>query len=173
MRLITILLGFVLLVGGNQLYWMFVGAVGFFLGTRIAELIGFNQSEWQVLTFALATGLACTFLSYYLKRIMVVLAGFVAGGYVMTSLPAILGWNNVLSGWLAFVIAGALSALILILSYRLSLIVISALAGAILIVQNLTFSNISDQVMFLVLIIFGIVSQWVLMQYTFRPKDDV
>ena len=173
MRFITILLGFVLLVGGNQLYWLFVGTVGFFVGARVAELIGFNQSEWQVLTFALATGLACTFISYYLKRAMILVAGFVAGGYVITSLSGILGWNSILSGWLPFVIAGAISALILFLSLNLALILISTLAGATLIVQNLSFGNVSNQAMFVVLIVFGIIVQWVLMQYTFRPEDEV
>ncbi len=170
MRLITVLLGFVLLVGGNQLYWMFVGATGFFLGARIAELIGFNQSEWQQLTFALATGMACTFLSYYLKKIMVVLAGFLAGGYFITSMPAVLGWNEIMAGWQAFVIAGALTSILLALSYNLALIAISSLAGSALIVQNLTFGNVSTEAMFLVLIIFGIIAQWVLMQYTMRPQ---
>ena len=175
MRLITILLGFVLLVGGNQLYWMFVGTVGFLLGARIAELIGFDQSEWQLLTFSLAAGLACTFLSYYLKKIMVILAGFLAGGYFITSMPAVLGWSEILASWQSFVIAGALSSLLLILSYSLALIVVSTLSGSTLIVQNLTFGTVSTQAMFLVLIIFGIIAQWVLMQYTMRPgvKEEI
>jgi hypothetical protein len=170
-RLITILLGFILLVGGNQLYWLFVGAAGFFLGIAITEWIGFNQSLWQQLTFALAAGLAATFLSYYQRKIFVYLAGFLAGGYFITSMPAVLGWNEILSGWQAFVLAGALTTLGLILIYDLALIVISSLCGAAMIAQNLTFGSISSQAMFVVLILFGVIAQWLLMQYALRPNQ--
>ncbi len=172
MRLIIIILGFVILVGGNQLYWMFTGVAGFLVGARIAEQIGFNQSEWQQITFATAAGLASTFLSYYLRKPMVILAGFLAGGYFINSMPGVLGWDDILTSWQAFVIAGAISALALILMYNLALIVISSLAGATLIVQNLTFGSVSTQAMFVVFIVFGVIAQWVLMQYTYRPGKE-
>jgi hypothetical protein len=68
------------------------------------------------------------------------------------------------------VIAGTVTAVLLFLTYNLALIVISSLSGATLIVQNLTFGNVSTAAMFLVLILFGIIAQWVLMQYTMRPE---
>jgi hypothetical protein len=168
-QLITILLGFIILVGGNQLYWLFVGAAGFFLGVQITELIGFDQTLWQQLTFALAVGLSATFLSYYQRKIMVYLAGFLAGGYFITSMPAVLGWSDILGGWQAFVLAGALTVLALILAYDLALIVISSLWGAAMIAQNLRLASISPQAAFVVLILFGVIAQWLLMQYGFRP----
>lgn len=172
MQLILIVLGFVSLVGGSQLPWMFVATAGFLLGSFLAGIFGFDNSEWQILTFAGAAGMVGIFLSYYLRRIMVLLAGFLAGGFISITLPDILGWNSILVDWQAFLLVGAACALILFLWYSLALILVSGVLGATMIIQNLTIATVSKEAMFVVLIIFGLTAQYVLLQYTLRAEED-
>jgi hypothetical protein len=172
MQLILIVLGFVSLVGGSQLPWMFVGIAGFLLGNFMAGMFRFNGSEWQVLTFASAAGMVGIFLSYYIRRIMVLLAGFLAGGYISITLPMVLGWKTILDDWQAFILVGSACALILFLWYYLALILVSGVLGASLIIQNLTIASVSKEAMFVVLIIFGLTAQYVLLQYSFRAEAD-
>jgi hypothetical protein len=172
MTLIITMLGFVILVGGNQLYWLFVGSAGFLLGNYVAELLGFDQSEWQVITFSVATGLVGIFLAYYLRKIMVVIAGFLAGGYAAVYLPQILGWNAPWQDWMAFALVGLVCAVLIAVWYSMALIVVSTLVGATIILQTITFGAISQEVMFIVLMIFGIAVQWLLMQYAFKPDKE-
>lgn len=165
MRLITIVLGFVSLVGGNQLPWMFVGSVGFILGSFLATLAGFDHSEWQVITFSTAVGMAGIFLTFYLRKIMVLLAGFLAGGYISVTLPELMGWEVPLGDWQAFLLVGAACLVILLLWYNLAMILVSTLAGTTLILQNMSFGSISKEGMFVVLLVFGLIAQYVMMQY--------
>ena len=170
MQLILIVLGFVSLVGGNLLPWMFVGSVGFVLGSYLAGAMGFDQSEWQVLTVSTAIGMVGVFLTFYVRKFMALVAGFLAGGFISLTLPAILGWVMPLSEWQAFLLVGAACLVILLLWYSLSLILVSTLAGATLILQNMTFGTISQEAIFVVLLVFGLIAQYVLMQYT--PVQD-
>ena len=172
MTLIITMLGFVIMVGGNQLPWLFVGGAGFLLGNFIANLLGFNQSEWQVITFSVATGLVGTFLAYYLRKIMVVIAGFLAGGYVAVNLPVILGWTTPWQDWMAFLVVAVVCAVLIALWYSMALIVVSTLVGATIILQTITFGWISQEVMFIVMLIFGIAVQWLLHQYAFRAETE-
>ena len=172
MTLIITMLGFVILVGGSQLYWLFVGSAGFLLGDFIAELLGFDQTEWQVITFSVATGLVGIFLAYYLRKIMVVIAGFLAGGYAAVNLPQILGWTTPWQDWMAFVVVGILSAVLIAIWYTMALIIVSTIVGTTIILQTITFGAISQEVMFIVLIIFGIAVQWLLAQYAFKPEVE-
>ena len=172
MQLILIVLGFVSLVGGSQLSWMFVGTVFFLMGAELADIFRFNESEWQILTIASAAGMIGVFLSYYLRRITVLLAGFLAGGFISIYLPQVLGWKTFLESWQAFILVGAACGLIILLWYNLALILVSAVLGATLVVQNLSITAVSQEAMFVVLIIFGLTAQYVLMQYTMRSVED-
>ncbi len=172
MQLILIVLGFVSLIGGSQLPWMFVGTIGFLVGSILANFFQFNSSEIQVLTVASAAGMVGIFLTYYLRRIMVLLAGFLAGGYISLTLPTVLGWKAILADWQAFILVGAACAVILLLWRSLALILVSGVLGATLVIQNFNIPSVSKEAMFVVLIIFGLTAQYVLLQYTMRPEDD-
>lgn len=170
MQLILVVLGFVSLLGGNLLPWMFVGCAGFVLGGYLAGAMGFDQSEWQLITVSTVSGMVGIFLTFYVRKIMVLVAGFLAGGFISLTLPDILGWEMPLGEWQAFLLVGAACLVILLLWYNLSLILVSTLAGATLILQNMRFGSISQEAIFVVLLVFGLIAQYILMQYT--PVQD-
>jgi hypothetical protein len=172
MRLITIVLGFVSLVGGNQLPWMFVGSAGFILGSFLSVGTQFDQSEWQIITVSTAIGMAGIFMTFYLQKLMVMVVGFLAGGYISLTLPGILGWKTPLVEWQAFLLVGAAFSLILFLWYNLALILVSTLAGTTVILQNMSFGTISKEALFVVLFIFGLIAQYVMMQYIPVPESE-
>lgn len=172
MQLITVVLGFVSLIIGAQLSWMFTGGAGYLVGIWLAEVLKFNQSDWQALTVASAVGLSAIFLTYYLKRLVIVITGFLAGGYISTTLPAIMGWKSVLEDWQAVLLVGTACAVILILWYKLALVLVTTLAGATVVVQHLNLAMVSKEALFVVLIVIGLTAQYVMLEYAAQPEED-
>src|SRR5439155_24821137 len=75
MKILPIVLGVLLLVAGRRLYWLFVGAVGFLIGMRIAERFFPQEGSWQYLLIVVLAGLAGVLLAMVIQRIAVLLAG--------------------------------------------------------------------------------------------------
>lgn len=172
MQLITVVLGFVSLIGGAQLPWMFTGSAGYLVGIWLADIIGFNQNEWQVLAIASAVGLSVILITYYLRRLVIIIAGFSAGGYISTTLPAIMGWKTVLEDWQAILLVGTACAVILFLWFKLALVLVTTLAGATIVVQHLNLTMVSKEAMFVVLVVVGLTAQYVMLQYA-TPSEDI
>lgn len=172
MQLITVVLGFVSLIGGAQLPWMFTGSAGYLAGIWLADVIGFNQSEWQVLAIASAVGLSAILITYYLRRLVVIITGFAAGGYISSTLPAVMGWKTVLEDWQAILLVGTACAVILFLWYKLALILVTTLAGATVVVQHLSLAMVSKEALFVVLVVVGLTAQYVMLQYAPPTEDE-
>jgi hypothetical protein len=154
-----------LLVGGNQLPWLFVSGTAFVLTAYIINYFELVQNEFNIIMISLTLGVIGVFLYYYLKRIPVIIAAFLAGGYISYAMPMMFGWN--ISGFspLAFVIVGAITSAITIFWYSFALIFITTLSGSLLVLQYFNFGNIPSQAMFIVLVLVGLVTQFVMMQY--------
>jgi hypothetical protein len=130
-----LLLGALLLVAGRRLFWIFVGAAGFLVGTEVADRVASGAAEWFVLVIGLAFGLAGLVLSLFVQKLPVAAAGFVMGSYaahrLVLTLP--MGWAG--WEWAVLVIGGILGALLVLLVFDWALIALSSLAGAVLITQ--------------------------------------
>jgi hypothetical protein len=128
-----LLLGGLLLVAGRRLFWIFVGAAGFLLGTEVAARMASGTAEWVVLVIALAFGLAGLVLSLIVQKLAIVMAGLVMGSYVVHRLLLTLqpGWAE--WEWAALLAGGILGALLVLLLFDWALIVLSSLVGAALI----------------------------------------
>src|SRR2546425_11407672 len=97
---LNILVGALLLLFGRRLFWLFVAAMGFIVGTTIAtEWFGRGSAE-MYLAIALVLGIVGAVISLFLQRLAVGTAGFFAGGYVLQTLAA--GWGYAASDWLTF-----------------------------------------------------------------------
>ena len=170
--LIGVLLGIALLVAGRRLFWLFVGALGFIAGLQIASLIP-NISEGTALVIALIAGVAFALLAIFLQRLAVGIAGFLAGGFIFTTLAARLGLEG-LSNWVIYIVGGLIGIALVMLLFDWALIVFSSSAGATLILQSFPSQTVAAGVIYFILILAGILVQgfgprWVARRRTTRP----
>jgi hypothetical protein len=76
-----------------------------------------------------------------------------------------LGWGTEWFSWIFFVIAGIVATLLVLVWFDFTLILLSSLTGATLIVQTVQLSVFNINIAFFALAIFGMVTQAILLQY--------
>jgi len=158
LNLVNVILGSALLVAGRKLFWLFVAAAGFVTGMQLATR--FTQtSEGLAIMIGLVIGLIFALLAIFLQRIAIAIAGFLAGGYILTALAGMLGMDTGAFVWIMYVIGGIIGVILVSLLFDWALITLSSLAGASLVVQSLFPQNATGGLIFIVLLIIGILIQ--------------
>jgi hypothetical protein len=131
-----LVIGVVLLLFGRRLYWLFVAGVGFLTGLALAPDLLPGRSELLVLLVALVMAIVGALIAVVAQKITIGLIGFVAGGtiglYIVRALK-ILGDGP---AWVVYLIAGIVGLVLMLVVFDWALIVLSALAGANLIVTG-------------------------------------
>ncbi len=155
--LLGVLVGLALAFFGRQLFWLFVGGAGFAAGMLIATSLFPGQSDLVVLVIAVIAGLIGALLSVLLQRFAIGLAGFIAGGYALMNLAGALGHQD--WAWLGFVVGGVVGAVLVMILFDWALILLSALTGALLVVDNVKLDPAISLLVFAVLLIAGVVTQ--------------
>lgn len=153
----TIIVGVVLLIFGRRLFWLFVGAAGFIAGLVLTQELFTGQPDWLVLTVAVLAGVIGAVLSVFLQKLALAVAGFLTGGYVLMSLSLAVG--NQSFTWPAFLIGGVIGAVFILILFDWALILLSSLAGAVLIAQSIPVEAAISLVIFLVALVAGIAIQ--------------
>lgn len=161
--LVNILLGIALLVAGRKLFWLFVAAAGFVLGTQLV-VRSFHGPEWLGLVVGIVVGLLFAALAMFLKTIAIAVAGFLVGGSILLALARLFGIDPGGLAWLVYVVGGVIGIILVSVLFDWALISLSSLSGAALIIQELTAVNrmptaIPASVIFFVLVIVGVVIQ--------------
>lgn len=156
--LISVLLGIALLVAGRRLFWLFVGALGFITGIQLASLVP-QISEGTALLIGLVLGVVFALLAVTLQRFAVGLAGFLAGGFILTTLAARLGTGSEVFPWVLYIIGGVIGVILVMLLFDWALITLSSIAGAALILNSFSTQAAAGGLIFLVLVIAGIIVQ--------------
>jgi len=156
--LINIILGGVLLVAGRKLFWLFVGAAGFVTGMQLATRFT-QSSEGFAIIIGLVIGLIFAVLAIFLQRIAIAIAGFLAGGYILTALAGMLGLDAGAFVWIVYVVGGIIGVILVSLLFDWALITLSSLAGASLVVQSLFPQNATGGLIFIILFIIGMLIQ--------------
>ena len=151
----NILIGIAVLTLGRKLFWVFVGAAGFVLGSSLAAQFLSGRPEWMVVATALAAGVVGLLLAIFLQRLAVGIAGFVMGSYALASLFLAVGLSGKGWLWLALVGGGIVGAALVLAMFDLALIALSCLVGAELIVQATDFSPLVTFLLFVVLVVVG------------------
>jgi hypothetical protein len=160
MEWVNVLIGIALLLFGRKLFWLFVGCVGFIVAAEFAEGALQGQSEWLILLIALGVGLLGATVSIFLQRVLISIAGFFAGGYCLSTLAtATLHTKYAGIPWLAYVVGGLLGAILTVVLLDPALIVVSSLAGATAVSQNVPLDSPAKSLLFVALLIFGIIVQ--------------
>jgi hypothetical protein len=103
-------------------------------------------------------------LAIFLQGAAIGVAGFLAGGYILTVLADMVGLNQGAFSWIVYVIGGIIGLLLVIFLFDLALITLSSLAGASLVTQALLIPSGIASVVFLALVIVGIVIQGSMLQ---------
>jgi hypothetical protein len=152
-----------LLVAGRKLFWLFVGAAGFVAGLQLATQF-WQGPELLAIVVGLVVGVIFALLAIFLQGAAIGVAGFLAGGYILTVLADMVGLNQGAFSWIVYVIGGIIGLLLVIFLFDWALITLSSLAGASLVTQALLIPSGIASVVFLALVIVGIVIQGSMLQ---------
>lgn len=158
--ILTLALGVLLLLFGRRAFWIFVAVVGFMAGLTFATTIIHGQSELVILLIAIAAGIIGAFLGIMLEGLAILVAGFLAGGYLATTLAATLGISIATGNWIVYVIGGIFGLILVAAVFDWAIIILSVLLGTEIIMPYLI-SSVSSYywLAFLGLVVVGIVVQ--------------
>jgi hypothetical protein len=159
LNVINLVLGSALLLAGRTLYWLFVGAAGFVTGMQLATRF-WQGSDLLALIVGLVIGIIFALLAIFLQALVIGIAGFLIGGYILTGLAAMFGME--VSGamtWIIYIIGGVIGLILVSFLFDWAIITLSSLAGASLIVQSFFSRGATGGIIFLILFILGIVIQ--------------
>ena len=128
--------GVLLLFFGRRLFWLFVAVIGFMAGWYFAAGSWYHATPEGRIIVALACGLIGLVLALVLQKVAVALAGFFVGFHVAANL---LGWHASVphaGQLLVLVAAGVVAAVLALMLFDFALILLSAIAGGQLILDN-------------------------------------
>jgi hypothetical protein len=155
----SLILGISLLFFGRRLFWLFVGVAGFIAGLTLApQMIG-SQSELVILFIAIIFGIIGAFLAIFLEGLAILIAGFLAGGYLMTTLVVSLGASVSADPSISYIIGGIIGLLLVAIFFGWAIIILSALMGTEIIMPVLHINESIHWVIFIVLVVVGIAVQ--------------
>ena len=129
-----------------------------------------TDSRITVMAIALALGLLGAILAVFAQHVIVVLAGFLAGGHLVIGVLTLLNGQNDQSMWLLALFGGILGGILSLMLLDWALIILSSLIAASLLGQVLPFDQAAAVLFVIVLAASGIVIQSRLLQ---RPMAVV
>lgn len=146
----TLSTGVLLLLAGWRLFWLVTGLGAALLSWKALEVV--LGGGWLELALSVAIGLVFGWLAVKFVRLMALLAGFVAGVFLLPSAGRALGLNI---GWFALALAGGVGGVILVaLALGWGLVLATAFAGALILSDGLRTSlGLSDTVANVILLI--------------------
>jgi hypothetical protein len=154
----AIFVGIVLLVFGQRLFWLFVAAMGFIVGTQIAAVVFHHHPGWIIIS-ALFLGLGGAMLAIFLQKMAIGIAGFMAGGYFLMTLLNAWALQAPEHAWISVLVGGIAGAVLMVLVFDWALIVSSSISGAYLIIHSFHINQAMASALFLALLVLGIVVQ--------------
>ncbi len=153
-------LGVVLLLFGRRAFWIFVAVAGFVAGLTFATQYMAGQPELVILLIAVVAGVIGAVLAVMLEWLAILIGGFLAGGYLATTLAVSLGPTLASGNWLIYIVGGIIGLILVAALFDWAIIILSVLVGANIIVTSLSIpSSALYWVIFLGLIVVGIVVQ--------------
>ena len=159
MYLISAFIGLLMVTMGRQLYWLFVGGIGFIFGIFLATEFYSGQSDWVMLFIALLAGIAGGLFAISLQNFAIAASGLLTGGYLVYTLLLRIGFKTDLLFSALVVLGGLIGLLLVILSIDWALIILSSLAGASLIVQSVGYGQTVSAILFFSLSGLGFIIQ--------------
>jgi len=147
-----------LLMLGRRLYWFFVAVAGFVVVMDLAREYFDLGEGWVTLALAVGAGIGGALLAVFLQKLAVALAGFVVVAYVAGALAESMGQSGTLA-MVAVLLAGALGGAVAGYLFDGSLILMSSIGGAALLVDAFDLRHQAALAVMVVVAIAGVVIQ--------------
>lgn len=152
--MLRLVFGCVVLLAGRNVFWLFVGLIGFLVGVELAEIWLADAPRLLVIAAAAGVGLLGALLAVLYERVAFALAGFTAMAYLAMVLAKKIGIDS--APPTSVFVAGLVGAILAALIMDWAIIVLSSLAGAAAIVSTLTTARTVDAAVFVILAAIGI-----------------
>lgn len=159
MDILRLTAGGLLLIFGRRLFWLFVGIVGFFVGFEAATSLLPDTPDLLKLAIAVVAGLIFAGLGVFLQKVALAIAGFLIGGYAATTLMSIFNFEPGGLTWVFFIVGALIGVGLIFLAFDWALIILSSLAGAVIILQALQVEPAMQSIGLLGLTVVGILIQ--------------
>lgn len=125
-----LVVGLALLIAGRKLFWLAVGALGFVAGWEIAAAVAPHLDRTALLVVAALCGIVGLVLAIVVQKVAVALAGFFLGVLLAVRVLAALDLHLGAARGLVIAAAGILVAVGALALFGLALVVLTAGAGA-------------------------------------------
>jgi len=153
LAIINLFIGLLLLALGRRLFWLFVGCIGFVVGSNYSIALWGLQADWVILVIALFAGFVGALLAIFFQGLAIGLSGFFAGGYIAIVLMNMSGFGPNELFWIIYLIGGGIIGAVLVaVLFGWALILLSSIIGAALIVQTLSINPPTNIFIFLFII---------------------
>ena len=162
MIIFSSIIGLAILLIGRQLFWLAVSGLGFILGLSYATQY-YQGSPHLIVLISLGVGLVGAVLAYTLQRAAAGLAGFLAGWYLTITLLDYIDWSPDGYTIILAIIGGLIGVSLIFVLFDWSLIILTSLAGASMIVQSLQYKPSINTALFIVLLILGLTIQGIML----------
>ncbi len=160
MAVINVVGGALLLTLGRKIFWLFVAASGFYAGLELASRYLNVGPEWVALLIAVAVGLLGALLAYFFQKLVIGAAGFLAGVFIASRLVSQLGPQVKNWDWLIILAGGIIGIVLMVAIFEWALIILSSLAGSLLVVEGLKLAGLIGMVAGVILFAIGLVFQF-------------
>lgn len=128
--------GVALLLFGRKLFWLAVAGIGFLIGLEVARRIPALDTELAELVVALLFGLGGLVFAVLAQKLAVGLGGLLIGGYATYWILQSLALGLPQIAVVGLVAVGAILGVVIAAAlFEIALVVLSALAGAVLVVD--------------------------------------
>jgi hypothetical protein len=117
------------------------------------------KPAWVTLVIALGVGLLGALLAYFFEKLAIASAGFLVGVFLASRLATILGTQVKGWEWLVMLAGGIIGLILMLVIFEWALILLSSLAGALLVVQGLNLAGLVALITGVLLFIVGVVFQ--------------
>jgi len=125
--ILHVLAGIAILLLGRRLFWLFVAVGGFLASFEYVPLLLPGQPEWVVLLVSIVAGAVGAVLAIGLQYVAAAIVGFIGGSYGSVPLVLLLFGHG--ASWIPL-LGGIVGAVLMLLLFDWTLIVLSALTGA-------------------------------------------
>jgi len=133
--LILLVLGIVILLLGQRMVVLLIAVAAFYITAQAAKKYFGEASRATVLVIASLAGLAAGVFTKFFRKIAVSIAGYTIAGFVLSSQAGAWGIVKPENERFVFVIGGVIGSLLVGFALDAGLRVLSAVLGAVLIVQ--------------------------------------